>query len=255
MPIDAKRARAMGVMLCATVAVGEFGCDPSSGSTPETPAAPTNARSAAVQSAAVQSAGAEASAAVATASAPAGVGEPALSEEAADSSLAIRLEITPNIEHDRVPMHVVKLHLRNVSNTDPVVVFMPGPEFIRFGTSWLTFRAADAAHFSAPRPRPHGYSVTESDFHRLEPLASKTFEQRFTLDPMARGGGDRSERRKGFEAGTSVTVAWTYANKSTKWPGGAKTMDGVTKPLFGGQDIPHLYTGRLVAELSWTAPK
>jgi hypothetical protein len=36
-----------------------------------------------------------------------------------------------------------------------------------------------------------------------------------------------------------------YENKQRKFPGGANTLDGVTKPLFGGKDVEDLWVGSL----------
>jgi hypothetical protein len=83
-----------------------------------------------------------------------------------------------------------------------------------------------------PRPRAHGYVVTEADFHRLAPGESRAFEQTLRLDPEWVSPG-------------SLTVAWTYSNEVTRMPGGIQTFDGVTQPLFGGGEIPGIWTGRL----------
>ena len=51
-----------------------------------------------------------------------------------------------------------------------------------------------------------------------------------------------------------MSVTWTYENDITRWEGGAQTLDGVTEPLFGGEEIPHIWTGELVVRTGWVVP-
>jgi hypothetical protein len=106
--------------------------------------------------------------------------------------------------------------------------------------------------FMEPDPRPHGCTITEVDFPLLSPGQAMTFEQPFTLDPIGRGDGTRTARRPGFEDGATVRVRWDYANKLVRWPAGHLTLDGETRALFDGKDIPFLWTGKLSVEASWT---
>lgn len=98
-----------------------------------------------------------------------------------------------------------------------------------------------------PEPRPHGYVVTEKDFHLLGPGEEKTFKQSLYVAQFAPQG--RSvEPIKGFEQGGAFRVRWTYENSITEWKGGAVTLDGPTQSLFGGGPIPHIWTGKVEAE-------
>ena len=149
-------------------------------------------------------------------------------------------------------MRTIVLHFKNASK-DPLRIHLPRAEMFRAGISSITMVGGDA-RLSVPEPHPHGYEVTEADFPLLAPGEERTFEQSFSLDPMAPGGGTRTERRKGFESGTRVRVSWSYENRIQRWEGGAQTLDGPTKALFGGNDIPHIWIGKLSAEASWVAP-
>lgn len=84
-----------------------------------------------------------------------------------------------------------------------------------------------------PAPQPHGYVVSEEDFPLIEPQATRTFSQSLYLH-------DRE-----FERGERYIVEWTYKNEVETWEGGVNTLDGPTQQLFGGERIPHIWTGEL----------
>lgn len=169
-----------------------------------------------------------------------------------DDRLELTLELDDAVTLERVPMRTVRLHVRNLTAT-ATRIFMPRAEEFRAGASTVSFQAG-AAFFTAPEPRPHGYVISEADFPVLAPGERRTFTQAFTLDPHTPGAGGAPQRRPGFAPGTPVRVRWTLRNERTRWPGGVQTLDGVTTPLFGGGDIPGLWTGELTATLAWTAP-
>ena len=98
------------------------------------------------------------------------------------------------------------------------------------------------------RTARHGYQVTEKDFHLLKPGKSRAFPQRFTIDPLNEG------RMPEFEKGREVEVSWTYENKITQWKGGVATFRGTTKTLFGGKEIPYIWTGKLTVQTTWAVP-
>ena len=171
------------------------------------------------------------------------------SSHAQAKGLEISFEIRPEIRMDGVPMRTVVLRFHNVS-TEPVRFYLPRGEAFRAGMSTLRFQAGDA-RFLEPEPQPHGVVIEEADFPLLAPGEEKTFEQTFTLDPMQPGAGTHTARRPGFEDGKTVRVSWSYANKIVRWGGGQLTLDGPTKTLFEGKDIPFIWTGELVVEASW----
>lgn len=173
---------------------------------------------------------------------------------ASDGRLEIGLEIEPGIEMDRVPMHTARLRFRNVSS-EPVRFYLPRPEAFRATISSLTLVPRQGHPMFEPEPQPHGYVVTEDDFHLLAPGEAREFTQRFTLDPFLPGPGNKTARRRGFEPGREVEVGWVYENSITRWAGGALTLDGPTKQLFDGGDIPHIWTGKLRVTMSWVVPQ
>lgn len=172
---------------------------------------------------------------------------------AADDRLQITLEIKPDVVEDDVPLRTAVLHFRNVG-TAPVRFYLPNGEAFRLSISTLRFAPEGAPPLLVPEPHPHGYMVTEADFHLLEPGAEASFDQPFTIDPF-RPGGRGPARLAGFEAGKTVSVTWSYENSITRWEGGAQTLDGITAPLFGGEEIPHIWTGELVVRTDWLVPE
>lgn len=159
----------------------------------------------------------------------------------------------PTVTMDRVPMRRALLHFRNVG-AEPLRVYLPNGEAFRLNISSLFFVPEGGTPLMVPDPHPHGYVVTEADFHLLSPGEERSFAQPFTIDPFAPGAGNQTLRRPGFEPGRAVRVRWTYENRIRRWEGGRQTLDGPTVPLFGGQDIPFLWTGTLAVELAWTVP-
>lgn len=175
------------------------------------------------------------------------------SDPVGDGRLEIRLEIRPDVVVDRIPMRTANLHFRNVS-AEPLRIYLPVSDAFRFSISTITLSPASGPPLTVPTPRPHGYVVTEADFHLLQPNESRNFAQQFTIDPFAPGGGLKSVRRTGFESGSSVQVRWTYENSIERWQGGSQTLDGPTKRLFDGGDIPYIWTGSLTVAQGWTVP-
>ena len=171
------------------------------------------------------------------------------SNRATDKGLEIFFEIRPGVRMDRVPMREAVLHFRNVS-TEPVRFYLPRGEAFRAGMSTLRFQSGDR-RFLEPEPQPHGVVIEEADFPLLGPGEEKTFVQSFCLDPMQPGPGTETARRPGFEDGKTVEVSWTYANNIMRWQGGQLTLDGPTKTLFGGEDIPFIRTGALAVQAKW----
>lgn len=169
-----------------------------------------------------------------------------------DGRLEIRADIDPQVTMDRIPMRSIRLHFRNATDA-PLRLYLP-PDPFRFNISSVVFAPEGAPPLLVPEPRPHGYMITEKDFLLLAPREERVVTQSFSIDPMVPGPGTRTARRPGFEEGRRVPVRWTYENRITSWPGGVATFDGVTKPLFGGGPVPHLWTGEIRAQFTWTVP-
>lgn len=176
------------------------------------------------------------------------------SDAVADGRLEVRLEIKPEVVVDRVPMRTAVLHFRNLGK-EPLRYYLPNGEAFRANISTLFFRPKSGDPLFVPEPHPHGYVVTEADFHLLEPGQAREHTQPFTIDPFAPGPGNTSKRMTGFEAGAEVDVRWVYENSIQRWKGGAQTLDGPTRELFDGGDIPYIWTGKLEAKMRWTVPR
>jgi hypothetical protein len=132
---------------------------------------------------------------------------------------------------------VFTLHFSNRSDR-PVRIFLVRSEPFRAGqSSFVVRRAADGEQVDAqPAPRPHGYIVGEQDFHLIAP--GETLSDRQTLEVSP-------ER---FTAGEEYVVTWVYENQVTRWPGGVGTVDGPTRPLFDGKEIPFVWVGEARVE-------
>ncbi len=146
-------------------------------------------------------------------------------------------------------MRVAALHFRNVSDA-PVRIYLPRGEAFRAAVLSLHLRSGKQLHVE-PSPRPHGVVIDEPDFPLLAPGEERVFEQSFTLDPMQPGAGTKTARRPGFEDGKEIEVTLTYENEITRWAGGTETLDGPTRRLFDGKDIPHIWTGQLSTKATW----
>jgi len=87
---------------------------------------------------------------------------------------------------------------------------------------------------------PHGYVVTEKDFHWIGTKSEMLFHQTLSLSEA----GIKEDVRE-------FTLQWTYENRLSRWEGGVRTLDGVTKTLFGGKEIPYLWRGERVAYMDF----
>ena len=116
---------------------------------------------------------------------------------------------------------------------NPVRICLLESEVFRAGQSMFrVVRASDGKVADLqPSPHPHGYVVDESDFHLIPAGKSFSSTQTLYLDPAR------------FKAGEKYKVTWIYKNKAKKWPGGVTTLDGPTKALFGGSEIPYIWIG------------
>lgn len=156
---------------------------------------------------------------------------------AVSDGLRIRLELQPSVSLappanglQQVP---ATLYFENTTAA-PLRILVIGPEPFRLFNSTLRVWEAGKVVSLQPEPHPHGYLITEEDFPVIPAHATHTVVQNLTIEPaMAHAG--------------SFEVEWMYENKSRKFPGGAQTLDGVTKPLFGGAEVPDLWVGELAA--------
>jgi hypothetical protein len=172
---------------------------------------------------------------------------------ATDGRLEIAARLDPEVFVDRIPMRRLRVTLRNVSDA-PLRVLWIRPEPVRAGTSSFLVSVPEGRPLFVPEPRPHGYLIGEDDFVLLAPGQRFEAEQSFSIDPMQPGAGTQTARLPGFVAGAAAKISWTFQNATTRFPGGIQTLDGPTKPLFGGGDVPDLWTGKLNCSFEWIIP-
>lgn len=132
----------------------------------------------------------------------------------------------------------VSLRFLNLS-TRARKLFLIRSEAFRFGQSTFTLdRGGSGPPIVSPPPRPHGYVVTEEDFHDIDPRGRLAFTQSFRIPPDLAPG--------------AYEVRWVYENAVSQWEGGASTLDGATKPLFDGEPIPGIWLGTIEDRFSVT---
>ena len=149
----------------------------------------------------------------------------------AQGGLQIRLAL-PKGFHAAGPDLTATLHFKNVGER-PLRIFLIVSENFRYPQCTLEVPDPAGPPAPMPPPRPHGYVVSEKDFHLLAPGEERIFSQ--TLYTRRRKAGEHR-------------VIWTYQNRITRWAGGLQTLDGPTKRLFDGKEIPHIWSGTLRTE-------
>ena len=133
----------------------------------------------------------------------------------------------------------IRFTLSFVNETNkPVRIYLVDEPFRCLQSMLRVVRAYGGRCVSLQPPvRPHGFVVDESDFHLIPPGESFSTSQSLHLD------------RELFKAGEKYIVTWIYENRVTKWLGGISTVDGPTKELFGGKDIPYIWIGGSVVDV------
>ncbi|HEU0029930.1 MAG TPA: hypothetical protein VFQ53_04800 [Kofleriaceae bacterium] len=124
--------------------------------------------------------------------------------------------------------------LRNDTD-EPMRVLVVRPEIFRANISSLRVWQADHVVSLQPDPHPHGYLVTEDDFPQIAPHATYSYKQTLRIDGALATPGD-------------YEVELLLENQNKRWPGGVQTLDGPTKPLFGGTDVPGMWVGKLTSQ-------
>ena len=129
-----------------------------------------------------------------------------------------------------------------VHNTSdkPRRIYMLGPEVFRSTLSdfWLVGDDGKLIGPPQPEPHPHGYLPTEADFPLIAAGAEQRFQQTLAIPQDAPRG--------------TATVRWRMSNRVKRMEGGLQTLDGPTKPLFGGGDIPDIWLGEVKAQTTIT---
>ncbi len=123
---------------------------------------------------------------------------------------------------------------QNISDKPLRIYFIESPVFNSFQSMFHVGHADGSIEFIVSDPHPHGISVDASDFHLIDANKSKTFTQKL----------DNIELRLKTKP---AKLIWVYVNDVTKWEGGRSTLDGPTKELFDGKEIPYIWTGEVRA--------
>ena len=127
----------------------------------------------------------------------------------------------------------VDLVFENVSEKPLHIYYINDPLFGRTQNRFYMIDKHGKRYFELEEPPPpHGYVVSENDFYLIAPQSKKRFSVKVVL-PIK----------------NPVSVEWVYSNRVTSLKGGARTLDDKTKALFGGIEIPYIWTGSIETEV------
>ena len=124
----------------------------------------------------------------------------------------------------------ITLMFRN-TGTRPRRVYLIKGEPFRVLQSTFFLDRGDAKPPVQPEPPPPGYVITEADFPEIAPDETRSFTQTLRIPADLAPG--------------TYSVRWKYENDIDRWEGGSMTLDGYSKPLFGGKPIPGIWKGTL----------
>ena len=125
------------------------------------------------------------------------------------------------------------LVFKNISKY-PLRIYLVETEFFRsFQSYFYLLFNGQSKNISNISP-PHGYIVTEEDFHLIDSNSEIVFKHTLSIDKI-----------KIETDSNEIYLNWVYENKISKWEGGITTLDGPTKKLFGGKEIPYIWKGKL----------
>jgi len=143
---------------------------------------------------------------------------------APSQGLRIQLELPASAPAGAVQ---ARLSFRNETSR-PMRLLFVRPEVFRLFNSTFRVWDHDKVVSLQPDPHPHGYLLDENDFLLLPAGGTRTVTQSLQLPNPG-----------------SFEVEWMYENKQRSFPGGIQTLDGPTRPLFGGSDVEDLWIGSL----------
>lgn len=132
----------------------------------------------------------------------------------------------------------IDLVFKNVSNK-PIRIYLINNEFFRSFQSYFYLLYNGKSKMLSNISPPHGYVVTESDFHIIYSNSEVIFEQTLLIDEV------------GLENDiNNFYLKWIYVNKISRWEGGIETLDGPTKRLFNGKEIPYIWQGEIESTIA-----
>ena len=143
---------------------------------------------------------------------------------------------------ERVPRDApwdVGLVFKNTSERPLRIYFVRNEVFRSFQSRFDVLLHGKSMSITGISP-PHGYVVTEKDFHWVKAKSEILFHQTLSL---SEAGIDEDVRE--------FTLQWTYENRLSRWEGGVQTLDGITKALFGGKEISFLWRGELATSMDF----
>jgi hypothetical protein len=149
-----------------------------------------------------------------------------------NSGLQIKIELP---EYNLIANETAELLLffKN-SSKEFIRIYLINSEPFRFGQStFYLYNKQKQLITMQPTPRPHGITITDRDFHLIEPGGHIEFSQHLHLNGL-----------EPVELGEYL-LKWDYENKLKSWAGGVKTLDGITLKLFKGRDIPYIWVGKI----------
>lgn len=123
------------------------------------------------------------------------------------------------------------LHFRNTGPELRRIYLVQSEPFRAMQSTLYLDRGDGGLPIMQPEPRPHGYVVTEADFHAIDPGATASFTQTLSVPADLAPGAH--------------AVRWVYRNEIERWKGGVQTLDGPTRALFGGERIPGIWLGEM----------
>jgi hypothetical protein len=127
----------------------------------------------------------------------------------------------------------IELVFKNVSS-NPIQIYLINNEFFRSFQSYFYLLYNAKFKMLTDISPPHGYVVTESDFHIIGSNSEKIFKQTLKIDEE----GLENDINKFY-------LQWIYANNISRWKGGIETFDGPTQSLFGDEEIPYIWLGEI----------
>lgn len=144
--------------------------------------------------------------------------------------LRIDAEIPPRSARPGSSVQVT-LRFINVGSQPRTIFLIRSEEFRANQSTFVLERGAGVPPLVQPPPRPHGYVVTQADFHVVKPRAQLAFTQTLRLPPDLKIG--------------QYDVRWIYENTVDHWEGGTVTLDGPTQPVNDGKPIPGIWLGTI----------
>jgi len=132
----------------------------------------------------------------------------------------------------------LSLVFKNISKY-PLRIYLVETEFFRSFQSYFYLLFNGKSKYISNISPPHGYIVTEADFHLVDPNSEIVFKHTLSIDET-----------KIETDSNEIYLNWVYENKISKWEGDITTLDGPTKKLFGGKEIPYIWKGKVESKIA-----